>query len=968
MAKSEDNKKQDEKSVEKSLNQDDISAIFSKNKKDSAKITSEQSIDKTNISEADNSSFNKESLQKELSGKKAFDQDAVSSLFPSTKNKTPEENSTDSTDADSEDNTLSHKDLLDGKLSSEKAFDQDAVSSLFSKKKNTADSIDSNNIDDEDNSLSNEDRLRKNLSSEKAFDQDAVSSLFANKKNSASQDSSDVSSSDRDSVDITSNSSKPFDQDAVSGLFSQSKNPSSKTTSDKNNEKKNKQKISESTVKEAKENSGGKKSLSQDEIASLFAKPNKGASEKTSDEKTEVSVSSVEIEGSETESEPESKKVLNQSEILSLFANFKKESAKTDKADDDKDQNINESEESPVSGISMVQAAIADQAENLDGVKRKVSQEELDQCYSEIDSYDDFGSIAADAASIDKILDTATLESSALSVSSKNKPVLGIEIGDMSVKLVQSGSGNRIIVMDAVEFSPDLDIEQKDEEVLQAIKSMMNKHAIKIRRAIICFSEKSTHMRMIKLPQLKKYEHQKALAFETKKFVSLNNQDNPILNYLPLQKKSDVQAGVSRSLLLATDRDIVQRGLRIAKQAGLKVIAIDTVSFALRRFFQAAYHVPNSDEITVFVSMNANETLLSFVDKGQLVWAKYVSIGGADFTDIISNTLMVDEKQAEALKRKQWQGDTQARVRESEVHRAMEPIIAQLVSEIRRAIQFYLTQDGNQGTVKRLILSGASSQITDLNRYLTQSLDIPVVRWNLTSYFNISGLDQEVSLFEEQLPRYANCLGLCLWNKNEDPINLLPGFWERLGTNKKTKKIKNQPIKPSINFPEFSFGPIVYIAFGIGLLALLGVGGLTYKNFDELQIQLQEHKNLLQTEENNIIREDINALRSLRSEVVGKRNIIQTQRTNQVKLASVLGKLSSLIGSEVSPVAIDFESNKFKLSGFAPDTDELQSLVHKLEAEAEFEGLNVGIVKKSEQRGKKRIYFELQSEVRMNRQ
>jgi len=904
MAKSKKNKRRDDRSVKKSLKQDEISALFGNNNKDSEKNTSEESVDKNNTSETDTKFISKESLQKELSSKKAFDQDVVSSLFS------------------------------DGK--------------------NVTDSSVSNNADYEDNLLTNEERLRKDLSNEMAFDQDSVSSLFANKKNTVSQNSSDVSK------DEISSSNKSLDQDAVSNLFSQTKKSSSNGPSEKNN----KQEINESTVNEVKEVSDGNKSLSQDEIASLFSQSDKSVSEKSPDEKTDVSTSTTAAE--ETDSESDSKKVLNQSEILSLFSKMKKDNADADKADEDLD--TNESDTSSDPGISVVQAATSGQFENLDGVKRKVTQEELDQCYSEIDSYDDFGSIAAEAANIDKILDTATLESAPLSASSKNKPILGIEIGEMSVKLVQTGSGNSIAVMDAVEFSADLSNDQKDEEVLLAIQSMINKHSIKVRRAIICFSEKSTHMRMIKLPPLKKYEHQKALAFETKKFVSLNNQDNPILNYLPLQKNENIQDDVSRSLLLTTDRDIVQRGLSIAKQARLKVIAIDTVSFSLKRFFQAAYHVPNSDEISVFVSMNANETLLSFVDKGQLVWAKYVSIGGADFTDIISNTMMVDEKQAEELKRKQWKGDTQARVRESEVHRAMEPIIAQLVSEIRRAIQFYLTQDGSQGTVKRLILSGASSQITDLNRYLTQSLEIPVVRWNLTSYFNISKLDYGSSRFEEQLPRYAICLGLCLWNKNEDPINLLPGFWERLGTNKKNQKAQNKPTKSSINLPDFHFGPIAYSILGIGLLALIGMSGYVYKNLDELQVQIQEHKNLLQTEKNNSIREEINALRSLRSDVVEKRKIIQSQRTNQVKLASVLGKLSSLIGSEISPVAIDFGSNKFKLSGFAPDTAELQSLVHKLEAEAEFEGLNVGIVKKSEQRGKKQIYFELQSEVRMNRQ
>jgi len=874
MAKFEDNKKPDGSSVNKSLNQDEISALFGNQKKDSMELASEKSNRKENASESENNFINKESIKKELSRKKAFD--------------------------------------------------QDSISSLFSDRKNSTETFASNNIDAEDKSLTNEERLRKDLSNEKVFNQDSVSSVF-----------------------------------------SQTKNPSSNTFSDKKVNKKNAHEINKSSVKEIKEVSEGNRSLSQDEIASLFSKSNANPAEKLSDEITDVGTYSKEVE--DPDPKPDTKKVLNQSEILSLFAKMKEDSANNDKEDVDQSENKKESEVSSVPSISVVQAALSDQPENIDGIKRKVSQEELDQCYSKIDSYDDFGSIAAEAASIDKILDMATLESSPLSTSSINKPMLGIEIGDMSVKLVQTDSGNSIAVMDAVEFSPDLSTDQKDEEVLLAIQSMMNKHSIKIRRAVICFSEKSTHMRMIKLPPLKKYEHQKALAFETKKFVSLNNQDNPVFNYLPLQKKDNTQDDVSRSLLLTTDRDIVQRGLSIAKQAGLKVIAIDTVSFSLRRFFQAAYQVPNSDEITVFVSMNANETLLSFVDKGQLVWAKYVSIGGADFTDIISNTLMVDEKQAEKLKRKQWKGDTQTRVRESEVHRAMEPIIAQLVSEIRRAIQFYLTQDGSQGSVKRLILSGASSQITDLNRYLTQSLEIPVVRWNLTSYFNISKLDQEISNFEEQLPRYAICLGLCLWNKNEDPINLVPGFWERIGINTKINKTKNKPVKSSINFPELHFGPIVYIFLGVGILASLGISGFVYKNLDELQVQIQEQKNILQTENNNRIYEEIKALRDLRNEVVEKRKIIQSQRNNQVKLSTILGKLSSLIGSEISPVAIDFDSDKFKLSGFAPDTAELQSLVHKLEAEAEFEGLNVGIVKKSEQRGKKRVYFELQSEVRMNR-
>jgi len=979
MANSENqNQKNDEvtDTGRKSLNQNEISDLFSNNKKRSSK-SSERESNKFDLT-----------LDVEKIHSKPYDQDDISSKFGITSPIAANE------DSNSKDNNPQNQVKYNTESSNSSVLSQDEILSQIVKK------FTEQSSEKHDESIF--DYIHdKALVEKKLFDQDEISASFSNSPTSNIESSLDYTHDknaidaklfDQDEIATDFNiaptsggesnfdytldkilvDEKLFDQDEISASFNI--DPISNSVSNQeisvepNTRLNNEPEVSTSN---SPSNIDTKpKIISSSDIAALFEKSKKSSLELPDDDnKTNRKNEEVKKEVPDSNANDEkSNKVLTQTEIFSLFAKTKKEKmqGQSDNVKENKKKGL--SIEKP---IVRKTTAFQDRSEiqnnELEGIKRFVTQVELDQCYAEIDTHEDFGAIAAEAANIDKMLASAALEQNDLLTKAVNKSIVGIEIGDMSVKFSHISRGNRITFMEAIDIPDGLTLENRERVVLSAMKAIVDKHAIKKERAVICFSEKSTHMRLVKLASLNKPEYQKALAFETRKFISLNEQINPIVNYIPLSEISDAPSEGSRSLVLISDRDVIQRGYSLVKKAGLNVVAIDVVGLAINRFFHQAYKQTQSTDVTVLISMNPKETLLSFSENGHLVWGKYVTVGGADFTDIISDTLMVPKDQAEQLKRKQWQGDAKEQARQSEVHRAMEPVIEHLVGEIRRAIQFYLGQNGDEKIIDRLVLSGASSQINDLNRYLTQSLQIPVVRWNSTEYFDLSKLPQGKSNFEEQLPRYATSLGLCLWNKKKSTVNLIPNYWQRINSKSKSKSNKSTANKHSFTLPNSGIGPLSYIVGVIIIVLLFGVGHLLKTNLADLQTQLDEKKLLLKMQNSTGIRSEMTALRKLRADVSGKRQVIQKLHNNQVNLAHLLGNLSTLIGSKISPIALEYESGKFHFSGYAPSTEALQRMIHKLEAESEYKNLNVGVIRKSDRPGVRRIYFELESELNTKR-
>lgn len=237
---------------------------------------------------------------------------------------------------------------------------------------------------------------------------------------------------------------------------------------------------------------------------------------------------------------------------------------------------------------------IVEPAESED--KRKVSQEDLDRCYSSLEGILGMGAAANwdeddfDDQDLPELVDQPNRQNK-----SRSNRVMGIDIGETSVKLVQLGPKQNILTMDMVSLDSEHEPEERDRIVIQGIRSMMARNKIKTRRAVLCLSEKNTYVRNTALHEGSQSELQKVLTEEVGKQELPGGQGNYVFNHMLLENKSalplkDGHAAAHLSaLFFSTEREAVLRLVRIAKGAKLKVLAIDIDALAASRFFRQAY-------------------------------------------------------------------------------------------------------------------------------------------------------------------------------------------------------------------------------------------------------------------------------------------------------------------------------------------------------------------------------------------
>ena len=571
--------------------------------------------------------------------------------------------------------------------------------------------------------------------------------------------------------------------------------------------------------------------------------------------------------------------------------------------------------------------------------------------------------MAMDEAALNELFETAgLLDRGERQAAVQNKPVLGIDIGATSAKFVQMGPNGRILGMDFVQLETGMAQEESDQRIIKALSSMIQRSKTKIRRAVVCVSDKSTQMRTARLPNLKE-QFQEALALEINKLLGSRRKEDCVINHIVFEDKRSSDDNKKTVLIFSTDRSAIFRALGIANGAGLKPIAVDIDALAAARFYQNSYKT-SQDESTVLAEIRSSDSLLSFVEQGRLIWAKHISTGGQEFTISIGNTLMVDSAQAEILKRGEWKGDVSLHEKKSEVIRALQPILDRLAGEIRRSIQFYLSQ-GNNRRIDWIVLGGTGSKIPGLDKDLTKLLGLPVIRWAKTSRFNFSSVIPEEKALPEELSRFAVCLGLCLWKKGTDPINLLPGPWERFAPRRTPDKVVMRAIKkPLISLPRLNINKTATLAASLILTVLLGTGTVFYMKGQKLKIQLAEQLRILEERREGF--EEMDRLRGLQKMVVEKRKQIHKLRSQLFTVGKPLAKFSTSVPKNISLVSIKFENGSFTVSGYTWNTKTLRNLVRQLKKSEQFTSVELGQIRNSAPMGQRKIYFQLQFGLNRN--
>ncbi|MEK7122476.1 MAG: pilus assembly protein PilM, partial [Patescibacteria group bacterium] len=248
----------------------------------------------------------------------------------------------------------------------------------------------------------------------------------------------------------------------------------------------------------------------------------------------------------------------------------------------------------------------------------------------------------------------------------KETSILGIDIGTSSIKVIEvdrTREGHRLMTYGFVEnFHRDLRNLGKEDARLtsQAIRSVVERSHCRSKRAIAALPTYAVFTSLISLPPLSGDELDSAVHWEAKKIIPLP-LDEIVLDYrilnppkkesgglkLPFGKKESGEEEVQLKILITgAAKETVQKYTEIFSLSGLELVGLETEMFALSRSIVGT----QPGEIMI-VEIGSAVTDIIIMENGIPFFGRSLEMGGASLTRAIVNSLHINEKRAEQLKR-----------------------------------------------------------------------------------------------------------------------------------------------------------------------------------------------------------------------------------------------------------------------------------------------------------------------------
>ncbi|MFA6004180.1 MAG: type IV pilus assembly protein PilM [Elusimicrobiota bacterium] len=361
------------------------------------------------------------------------------------------------------------------------------------------------------------------------------------------------------------------------------------------------------------------------------------------------------------------------------------------------------------------------------------------------------------------------------SVFSGPKNVLGVDIGSYAVKvvLIQTEGGVPVVKVWGhlpLNSKPEASPEEKKAQAINVLRAFLIEKGIKIKDAASSLSGNSVIVRYVKFPRLTKSELSATLATEAEPFIPFDINEVYLGFYILNDIVEDGQKKME-TVLVAAKKDLVVSRLDVLQGAGLFPRVIDVDSFALENVYEKSREPKAEAGATLYLNIGHMVTNLSIIDNGITRVVRDVFISGGTLTKAIMKGLQVDFNKAEELKKSYGvlvdAADKEKALQDGDrealgVSQAVSAVVKDLVAEVHRSVDFYLSQ-GPERSIGRIVLAGGTARLKNLAKHLSAELKVPVSVLEPFSFMkNVPG-----DIPAELAPAFGVAVGLSLRSSRE---------------------------------------------------------------------------------------------------------------------------------------------------------------------------------------------------------
>ncbi len=329
-------------------------------------------------------------------------------------------------------------------------------------------------------------------------------------------------------------------------------------------------------------------------------------------------------------------------------------------------------------------------------------------------------------------------------------PPVGLDIGTDHIRAAQfklTGSSPMLTTygLVGVPLGVVVDGEIVDGDTTSsAIRELWRAYGIRDKNVVIGVSNQKVVVRLIDLPYMQRAELQGAIQFQAQDFIPIPVED-AILDFQIIgDYMMPNDEHMMEVLLVAAQRDMVNAAVAAVEGAGLKLQQVDVTSFAVVRALmgESISVLPPEGEseadVTAVIHISSGITNIAVVERGVPRFTRVSAMAGNEFTRAISNVLNISFAEAEELKVRL--GLPQVAQTETPMpppgidpqfakvaQDALEREVNKFIAEVRRSLDYYLTQTTQVRTIRRLLLTGSGALLANFAGYLEKGLQAEVV-------------------------------------------------------------------------------------------------------------------------------------------------------------------------------------------------------------------------------------------------
>jgi type IV pilus assembly protein PilM len=300
---------------------------------------------------------------------------------------------------------------------------------------------------------------------------------------------------------------------------------------------------------------------------------------------------------------------------------------------------------------------------------------------------------------------------------------LALDIGTYSIKAISGSPGAQPKIEKVIEVfnSTGVAVPTDDgalEKLATLLETVISDNDLPRTDVRLSLPETVVSTKVISIPPLSEAELASAVGWQAEQHIPIPPEELS-LQYQVLYRPEKKDREQMRVLLVGSRKHLVERYVGMFHQIGIEPAVIETQILSIIRALQFA----PDDPTTLIVHLGASSMDICMVHQGELQFVVTHLNGGQLLTRALERAVGLDTTQAEQYKRTYGLDEQQF---QGKVRAALQPAAQTLVSEMSKAIQFFVNKYP-QAAVQRVVLSGGTAMLPHFVQYVTSELGAEVL-------------------------------------------------------------------------------------------------------------------------------------------------------------------------------------------------------------------------------------------------